>query len=59
MSDSRLLGGAGWNVWRTIIGVVYLAAAVFNLAYTLLTSDSAGSLTAIPIVRGSCSSRAS
>ena len=38
---------------------VYLAAAVFNLAYTLLSSDSAGSLTAVPMVCGSCSSRAS
>ena len=42
MSDGRMLGGAGWNVWKSIIGVFYLAAAVFNLTYTLPGSDGAG-----------------
>jgi hypothetical protein len=46
-------------VWRSIIGVVYLAAGVFNLACTLLGSDGAGSLNVIPMVGGSCFSRAS
>lgn len=31
MSDGRMLGRTDWNVWRTIIGVFYLAAAAFNV----------------------------
>lgn len=27
--------GRGWKVWRATVGVFYLAAAAFNLAYTL------------------------
>ncbi len=33
--EDRPVGGAGWNVWRGIIGVFYLAAALFNAGYTL------------------------
>lgn len=35
----RKVGGVGWNIWRTIIGFAYLAAAVFNTIYTLPRSD--------------------
>ena len=40
----RRLGGAAWNVWRGFIGVFYLAAAVFNLTYTLPRTNEAGLL---------------
>lgn len=35
----RKTGGVGWNIWRTIIGLAYLAAAAFNTIYTLPRSD--------------------
>jgi len=34
-ASRRKLGGIGWNVWRTFIGIAYLAAASFNTTYTL------------------------
>lgn len=37
--SSRTLGGTGWNVWRGVVGGFYLAAAVFNLVYTLPRHD--------------------
>lgn len=40
----RRLGGPGWNVWRGVVGAFYLAAAVFNLTYTLPRTDEAGLL---------------
>ncbi len=35
----RRVGTAGWNVWRGFIGLAYLAAAVFNIVYTLPRQD--------------------
>ena len=32
---ARNQGGTGWNIWRAAISVLYLAAAAFNLGYTL------------------------
>ena len=43
-APNRRLGGAAWNVWRGIIGVFYLVAAVFNLTYTLPRTTEAGLL---------------
>lgn len=40
----RPIGGTGWNVWRAVIGVFYLAAAGFNLTYTLPKTNEAGLL---------------
>lgn len=40
----RRLGGPGWNAWRGVVGLFYLAAAVFNLTYTLPKTDEAGLL---------------
>jgi hypothetical protein len=34
-APQRRIGGTAWNVWRGFIGIFYLAAAVFNLTYTL------------------------
>lgn len=33
--DSRPAGRKGWNAWRAVVGVAYLAAAGFNAVYTL------------------------
>ncbi len=35
----RPIGRKGWNVWRAVVGLAYLAAAGFNTAYTLPRSD--------------------
>ena len=35
----RQPGSLGWNVWRALIGVGYLAAAGFNLFFTLPEGD--------------------
>lgn len=43
-ASQRRLGGTGWNVWRGFIGFFYLAAAVFNLTYTLPRTDESGLL---------------
>jgi hypothetical protein len=43
-APQRRLGGTGWNVWRGVIGAFYLAAAVFNLTYTLPKTDEVGLL---------------
>lgn len=32
---ARPIGRKGWNVWRAVIGLSYLAAAGFNVVYTL------------------------
>lgn len=40
-ASGRRIGGTAWNVWRAVIGVFYLAAAVFNLTYTLPRSNEA------------------
>ncbi len=37
--DTRPPGRSGWNVWRAVIGVAYLAAAGFNAVYTLPRAD--------------------
>lgn len=37
--EGRAIGGAGWNLWRALVGVAYLAAAAFNVGYTLPRSD--------------------
>lgn len=34
-APGRRNGGTASNIWRAVIGVFYLAAAVFNLTYTL------------------------
>jgi len=39
MPGSRQLAGAGSNFWRAVVGLAYVAAAVFDAAYTLLRSD--------------------
>jgi len=36
---SRPLGSRGWTLWRAVVGVAYLASAVFNTVYTLPRSD--------------------
>ncbi|MGI9612000.1 MAG: hypothetical protein ACR2QO_03760 [Acidimicrobiales bacterium] len=36
---TRPLGRKGWNVWRAVVGLAYLAAAGFNTAYTLRRID--------------------
>lgn len=36
---ARHAGGKGWNAWRAVIGVAYLAAAGFNTVYTLPRTD--------------------
>ena len=41
-APDRRIGGTAWNIWRAVIGVFYLAAAVFNLTYTLPRSNEAG-----------------
>jgi hypothetical protein len=38
---SRPTAGLGWDVWRAVIGLAYLAAA-FNTVYTLPRSDEEG-----------------
>ena len=38
-AEGRKLGGTPWNAWRIFMGVAYLAAAIFNTAYTLPRSD--------------------
>lgn len=43
-APQRRLGGPTWNVWRGFIGTFYLAAAVFNLTYTLPRTNEAGLL---------------
>ncbi len=35
----RPLARIGWNVWRGVVGVFYLAAAIFNTVYTLPKTD--------------------
>ncbi len=40
----RRLGGTAWNLWRGFIGVFYLAAAAFNLTYTLPRTNETGLL---------------
>lgn len=37
--SGRPTGRGSWNVWRAVIGLGYLAAAVFNAVYTLPRSD--------------------
>ncbi len=37
--ESRPSAGPGWEVLRAIVGIGYLAAAVFNTVYTLPRSD--------------------
>lgn len=37
--DARPPGRRGWNIWRAVIGVAYLAAAGFNTVYTLPRAD--------------------
>jgi hypothetical protein len=37
--DARPPGRKGWNAWRAVIGVAYLAAAGFNAVYTLPRTD--------------------
>lgn len=37
--QARRPGGIGWNIWRAIVGATYLAAAAFNLFFTLPTGD--------------------
>ena len=37
--EDRPSGRWGWNVWRAIVGLAYLTAAVFNAIYTLPRSD--------------------
>ena len=39
MPGSRPLAGAGWDFWRAVVGLAYVAAAVFNAVYTLPRSD--------------------
>lgn len=39
VSRPRPVGRGGWNLWRGVIGLFYLAAAVFNTVYTLPRSD--------------------
>ena len=34
-APGRRIGGTASNIWRAVIGVFYLSAAVFNLIYTL------------------------
>jgi hypothetical protein len=36
---SRTLAGAGWDIWRAVVGLAYVSAAVFNAVYTLPRSD--------------------
>jgi hypothetical protein len=43
-APQRPRGGTAWNLWRGFIGVFYLAAAVFNLTYTLPRTNEAGLL---------------
>ncbi|NIA25681.1 MAG: hypothetical protein GWP04_08945 [Gammaproteobacteria bacterium] len=38
----RRVGGIGWNIWRGLIGVAYLAAAIFNAMYTFSRSHELG-----------------
>lgn len=35
----RRAAGVGWDVWRAVVGLAYLAAAAFNTVYTLPRSD--------------------
>lgn len=35
VGGARRAAGAGWRAWRAAVGLLYLAAAAFNLAYTL------------------------
>jgi hypothetical protein len=37
--QARKIGGAGWNIWRGVVGVAYLVAAAFNLFFTLPEGD--------------------
>jgi hypothetical protein len=36
---SRPMASRGWTLWRAVVGVAYLASAVFNTVYTLPRSD--------------------
>jgi hypothetical protein len=38
-AQTRKIGGAGWNIWRGVVGVAYLVAAGFNLFSTLPEGD--------------------
>ena len=38
-SLTRPAGGPGWNIWRGTVGAAYLAAAGFNLLFTLPQGD--------------------
>ena len=38
-TQSRSSAGPGWNAWRSIIALAYLAAAGFNLFFTLPKGD--------------------
>lgn len=42
MGSSRKVGGTGWNVLRSSVGLFYLAAAAFNSIYTLPRSEEEG-----------------
>lgn len=44
VATQRRIGGTGWNIWRAVIGVFYLAAAAFNLTYTLPRTSEVGLL---------------
>jgi len=35
MFSDRPIAGRGWNIWRSVIGLFYLASAVFNGLYTV------------------------
>ncbi|MDH3683743.1 MAG: hypothetical protein OEV40_27795 [Acidimicrobiia bacterium] len=36
---ARRIGGRDWNIWRGLVGLAYLATAVFNAIYTLPRSS--------------------
>lgn len=44
LGTTRPLGRTGFNTWRGLIGVAYLAAALFNGLYTLPRTDEANLL---------------
>ena len=31
LPSARPIGGMGWNLWRTLVGILYLVAVGFNL----------------------------
>lgn len=39
IGQDRRLASIGWNIWRGIVGVFYLASAVFNAIYALPRND--------------------